>query len=151
MSAVSIFAGVCIFFSCAFVGVWVKKRFLRKASFYEDYYRYLVYACEKISYERMPIAEIKATFPQKQGSEFYRYLLGENVEPALSEGELTQIGKYLSEIGLTDADTQISSLNGKCAELKRFSDDECVKFRKDGALYFKLCVVLGIVAFILIV
>ena len=61
------------------------------------------------------------------------------------------VKKYLSEIGTTDADTQVASLRGKCAELKRFSEQECAKFRKDGALYFKLCVLLGVVAFILIV
>ena len=69
----------------------------------------------------------------------------------LSEKELAEIGKYLSEIGTTDADTQIASLGAKCAELKRFSEGQCAKFKKDGALYFKLCVLLGVVAFILIV
>lgn len=151
MSVISIFAGVCVFFSCALVGLWIKRRYLRKAAFYEEYYRYLVFASEKISYERMPIAEIKASFSKREETEFFRLLQGEEVDPPVTETELTEVKKYLSAIGTTDADTQVASLKGKCAELKRFSEENCVKFRKDGALYFKLCVLLGIVAFILIV
>ncbi|MBO4478911.1 MAG: stage III sporulation protein AB [Clostridia bacterium] len=151
MNTASIFAGVCAFFSAALVGLWLKRRLLRKAAFYEEYYRYLVYASEKISYERMPVAEIMASFSKGEDSEFYRFLKGENVTVPLSEKELAEIGKYLSEIGTTDADTQIASLGAKCAELKRFSEGQCAKFKKDGALYFKLCVLLGVVAFILIV
>ena len=151
MSAVSIFAGVCVFFSSALVGLWLKRRFLRKATFYEEYYRYLVYACEKISYERMPVAEIKSTFAKREDTEFYRVLHGEDAAPPISDAELADVKKYLSEIGTTDADTQVASLRGKCAELKRFSEGQCAKFKKDGALYFKLCVLLGVVAFILIV
>ncbi len=78
-------------------------------------------------------------------------MLGEDAAPPISDAELADVKKYLSEIGTTDADTQVASLRGKCAELKRFSEQECAKFRKDGALYFKLCVLLGVVAFILIV
>ncbi len=76
MSAVSIFAGVCVFFSSALVGLWLKRRFLRKATFYEEYYRYLVYTCEKISYERMPVAEIKSTFAKRENTEFSAFCLG---------------------------------------------------------------------------
>ncbi len=151
MSAVSIFAGVCVFFSCALVGLWIKRRFLRKAAFYDDYYRYLVFASEKISYERMPVAEIVESFSIGEETEFYRLLKGEEVAPPITEKELSEVKKYLSAIGTTDADTQMSSLRGKCAEFKRFSEENCAKFRKDGALYFKLCVLLGVVAFILIV
>ena len=151
MNALSIFSGVLLFFSSALIGLWVKKRYTGRAAFYEEYYRYLVYASEKIAYERMPIKEIKESFYQGKKTDFYLYLSGEAVAPPLSEGDLSEIGKYLSEIGTTDADTQIASLNGKCAELKRFTEEQCVKFRKDGKLYFKLSVLFGIVAFIIII
>ena len=151
MNTVSVFSGVCLFFACALVGVWVKRRFMKRATFYEDYYHYLGFALEKISYERMPIKEIKASFSKGEKSEFCRLLLGEESAPPILEKEISEVKTYLSEIGTTDADTQIASLNGKCAEMKRFCDQQCVKYRKDGSLYFKLCVLLGVVAFILIV
>ena len=151
MNALSVFAGVCLFFAAALIGLWIKKRFARKAAFYEEYYRYLVFASEKISYERMPVAEIKAGFSEGEETEFCRFLKGQSASPPLSEKELDEIGSYLSRIGTTDADTQVASLKGKCAELKRFSEEQCVKYKKDGTLYFKLCVLFGIVAFILIV
>ena len=151
MSGLSVFAGVCIFFSSALVGLWVKKRLVSKAVFYEEYYKYLLFASEKISYERMPINEIKRSFPNEGKGDFYAFLMQENASPPLSEGEIGEVKKYLDEIGTTDAETQIASLNGKCAQMKRFSEEQCAKYRKDGTLYFKLSVLLGIVAFIIIV
>ena len=151
MSSLSVFAGVCLFFACALIGLWLKKRLVKRASFYEDYYRYLVFAGEKIAYERMPLKEIIKNFSQGEKTDFNRFLAGESVSPPLSEKQLDEIKAYLSEIGTTDADTQTASLNAKCAEMKRFTDEQCVKFRKDASLYFKLFVLLGVVAFILIV
>ena len=151
MNSVSIFAGVCLFFSCARIGLWLKKRFVKRAAFYEEYYRYLVFANEKISYERMPMREIIKNFSKGERTDFIRFLTGEKTSPPLTEKQLDDIKSYLSEMGTTDADTQTASLNAKCAEMKRFSEEQCVKFRKDGSLYFKLCVLFGVVAFILIV
>ncbi len=151
MNSLSILSGVLLFFACSFVGLWLKKRFNRKASFYEEYYRYILYALDKISYERMPINEIKDSFCVGKVTEFTSYLLGDPSTSPLSEAEMENVGKYLSEIGTTDADTQIASLGGKCAEMKRFCENDVVKYRKDGTLYFKLSVLLGIVAFIIIV
>ena len=65
MSSMSIFAGVLLFFSSSLVGIWLRKRSTRKASFYDDYYAYLQYVLEKVSYERMPIGEINASFRQR--------------------------------------------------------------------------------------
>ena len=151
MNVLSIFAGVCLFFSATFIGVWIRKRYKGKADFYDEYYRYLLYVSDKIAYERMPIGEIIATFPKTDKGDFYCYLTGGDTKAPLTEGELSEIGKYLSEIGKTDADTQIASLKVKCAELKRFTEVQCAKYRKDGALYFKLSVLIGIAAFIIIV
>ena len=151
MSSLSVFAGVLLFFACSFVGLWLKKRLNRKATFYDEYYRYLLYVLDKISYERMPINEINQSFCKDKKSEFCDFLLGDISTPPISDSDSSKLAEYLSEIGMTDADTQIASLGGKCAEMKRFSENEVVKYRKDGALYFKLSVLLGIVAFIIIV
>ena len=151
MNPGSVFAGVCAFFSAALVGLWVKRKLFRKAAFYADYYEYLVFANEKISYERMPIGELNARFFEKKKGEFISFLKGEKTEPPIKESEISEITRYLAGIGMTDADTQIASLNAKCAELKRFNEKEGVKYRKDGSLYFKLSVLVGIAAFVLLV
>lgn len=151
MNVLSIFAGVCVFFSISLVGLWLKRKLTRKAEFYEEYYSYLVFVSEKISYERMPIPEIKNSFVKGKTSEFSRFLCGETIAPTLSDEDLGTILIYLDGIGKTDADTQMASLNGKIAEVKRFTEKECVKYKKDGALYFKLGVLLGIIAFIILI
>ena len=151
MSVLSVFGGVCAFFSCAVTGLWLKKRALRKAAFYEDYCEYLQFASEKIGYERMPIGELNEKFRQRKKGEFTAFLAKENCSPPLSDVALGEISNYLSEIGTTDADTQIASLKSKCAEMKRFAEKDCVKLRKDGSLYFKLSALAGVVVFIILV
>ena len=76
---------------------------------------------------------------------------GKTVALPLSEGEIDEVSRYLSAIGTSDADTELATLGGKCSEMKRFTEENCVKYRKDGTLYFKLAVLLGVVAFIIIV
>lgn len=151
MNTLTILAGVLLFFSTSLVGLWVKRRFIRKASFYESYYRYLQYARDKISYERMPIGEINTSYCKGKKDEFCDYLQGKTVALPLSEGEIDEVRRYLSAIGTSDADTELATLGGKCSEMKRFTEENCVKYRKDGTLYFKLAVLLGVVAFIIIV
>ena len=151
MNALSIFAGVCAFFSAATVGLWIKKRMIGKAAFYEQYYDYLLFVSEKIAYERMPLGELNANYFKRKNGEFAAFLRGETLVSALKTEEINEVRGFLDSIGKTDADTQISSLSAKCAELKRFTETECVKYRKDGALYFKLAALLGVAAFILLV
>ena len=150
MSGLSIFTGVLLFFSASLIGLWLRKRLSGKANFYECYYRYLLFVMEKISYERMPLKEINASFLKKEKGEFCDFLTGKT-SASLSDNEFEEVRTYIGAIGTTDADTQIASLGGKCAELKRFTEDRCVKYRKDGILYFKLGVLIGIVAFIIVV
>ena len=151
MNALSLFAGVCGFFAAACVGLWIKRKLIRKAAFYEGYYDYLVYAYEKISYERMPIGELNGNYLKGKTDEFSVYLKGYITLGVLTDRQLAEVKTYLDGIGTTDADTQIASLASKCSELKRFTETECVKYRKDGALYFKLAVLVGIAILILLV
>ena len=151
MSVVTIFAGLCAFLSASTVGLWIKKRCNRKANFYDGYYEYLQYCTDKISYERMPIGELNSSYFKKNKGEFVLFLDNKQENLPLSEETLSEIREYLSGIGTTDAETQVASLRSKCAEMKRFTETECVKFRKDGALYFKLSALIGAVLFIILV
>ena len=76
MNVISIIAGILLFFSSSLIGLWLRKRKTNKAKFYENYYSYLTYTLEKISYERMPVEEIKNTFSAKEPGEFSDFLIG---------------------------------------------------------------------------
>lgn len=151
MNLVTIFAGLCAFMSASVIGLWIKKRFIRKAVFYEGYYDYLQFCTEKICYERMPIGELNEAFFKKNKGEFVCFLQKNETNLPLSEETVSEIRDYLQTIGTTDAETQVASLRAKCAEMKRFTETECVKFKKDGALYFKLSALVGAVLFIILV
>ena len=146
----SIFAGICIFFSASFVGIWLKKRTLKKLSFYRSYYDFLSFASDKIAYERMVFSEIVRTF-HSESREFSEVLSGGEPSFGLPDGEIAAVKEYLSGIGKTDAETQIASLRGKSAEIKALLDRDGAKWKKDASLYFKLSVLLGVALFIILV
>lgn len=147
----SVIIGLCAVISASFIGLWLKKRLIAKAVFYEDYYAYLLFATDKIAYERMPLGELNEAFAEKRCGSFSAFLKGEEQSLPVSEAALSDVKKYLTEMGKTDADTQIASLRGKSAEIKRLVEGDCVKYRKDGTLYFKLSVLFGVVLFIIFV
>ena len=144
----TIFVGVCIFFSSAFVGLWVKMRILKKLAFYQSYYDFLRYAADKIGYERTVFSDIVTTF-RSSSKEFSEVLSGSSPSFGLSEAELLAVKEYVSSIGKTDAETQLASLRVKTSEIKALLEKEGVKWKKDAALYFKLAVLIGIALFII--
>ena len=146
----SIVVGICVFFSSAFIGLWLKKRNLKKLAFYRSYYDFLCYCADKIGYERMILAEIIRTF-SSESKEFTEILSGGEPSAGLTPTEILAVKDYLSAIGTTDAETQIASLRSKGAEIKQLLDREGVKWKKDASLYFKLAVLLGVALFIILV
>lgn len=150
MSALSVFLGACAFFSASFIGLWLKKRLIKKAEFYKDYSEYLAFALEKIGYERTIVSEINTSFRGKS-KEFSDLLNGNDPNVPIEEKRLSEIKEYISKIGTTDADTQIASLSSECAAMKRYVEKECAAFKKDAALRFKLAVLVGAALFVILV
>ena len=88
MSALSVFGGVSAILSAAFIGLWIKKRMIRKARFFEDYYAYILFATDKIAYERMPLGELNDRFSEGKKGDFVSFLRGDKSGTALSEEAL---------------------------------------------------------------
>ena len=95
MNALSIFAGACLLFACAMVGLWIKKRLIARAVFYEDYYEYLLFAGEKIGYERMPIHELNTSFADRKKGTFAEYLLHRSIPAQMSSVFANSSGLWL--------------------------------------------------------
>ena len=150
MNAFSVFQGACIFFASSFVGIWLRKRCLRKAAFYRDYAGFLCYALEKIDCERMIVAEIIKTFESKS-SDFSDLIHDKKCLAPLPDKELDDIRAFIGSIGKTDAENQIASLRSKSAESSRVTEKMCADLKKEGDLRFKLCVLLGAALFIILV
>ncbi len=146
----SVFVGILAFFSASLVGMWLKKRSISKWKFYRDFQEYLLFAAEKISSERMPRAEIDAAF-RSESKEFLGLLKGTSEAFSLKNEEILSVKEYLDSIGTSDAEAQLSSLRGKSAEIKRLLDTDGEKWRKEASLYFKLCVLVGVALFIILV
>ena len=145
----TVLVGILVFFAAALVGLWLKKRLVKRADFYRAYYDYLTFALEKISYERTPIDDIVRDF-HSESAEFTDMLRGDAASAPLSDDKKLAVKGYLDSIGTTDAETQIASLRAKIAEVKKVLDEDAVKWRKDGTVYFKLCVLIGVALFIIL-
>ena len=146
----SVLIGVLAFFSASLVGIWLKKRAISKWKFYHAFQEYLLFAAEKISSERMPRAEIDAAF-RGESKDFLALLKGGKEALSLKDEEVLSVKEYLDSIGTSDAEAQLSSLRGKNSEIKRLLDTDGEKWRKDASLYFKLCVLVGVALFIILV
>jgi len=145
----SIIVGVCAFFSASLIGIWLKKRQNDKCEFYKDFYNYLSFAEEKIAYERMPLSDIKRRF-RGDSVAFRDAIEGKEVSVALPKEEILSVREYLDTIGTTDADTQLASLRSKCSELEKKLEGDVAKWKKESALYFKLCVLAGCALFVIL-
>lgn len=60
------------------------------------------------------------------------------------------IADYLKSIGSTDALTQIDYLTERREFLKKYRDESEQRFKKNGSLWFKLCLMAGILIAVLL-
>ncbi len=72
-----------------------------------------------------------------------------NGEKVLSGKEGTFLTEYLSSIGQTDAASQIDYLNERKVELENYRQNSRNNYKKYGSLYFKLCLMAGILIAVL--
>lgn len=70
-------------------------------------------------------------------------------EKVLSGDEGKFLSEYLSSIGQTDAASQIDYLNERKIELENYRRSSRDNYKKYGSLYFKLCLMAGILIAVL--
>ena len=68
----------------------------------------------------------------------------------LNDGNDAALKKYLSQIGESDAQSQLEYLNEQKAELGKLKRESEENFKKYGSLYFKLSVMAGLLIAVLL-
>lgn len=108
------------------------------AQFYEFNEKLLM----NIKYGRIKVSEIVGEFEYVQAAmEGKLHLNGE-------EGEF--LNNYLANIGLTDARSQVDYLNERKELLKKYKDSSEELYKKQGSLYFKIALMVGILVAVLL-
>lgn len=112
-----------------------------KVKVYEQFYEFNEKLIMNLKYGRDKVSKIAADYGYVQ-----KCLNGEKV---LSGNEGKFLTEYLSSIGHTDAASQIDYLNERKAELDNLRQSSRNSYKKYGSLYFKLCLMAGILIAVL--
>ncbi len=138
--------GLVLFCMSTYIGVILKKNYRIKVDFYFDYKEYLQHAKDMINYARTSVPEINAAFKAGKSKEFKELMNGRLPEKlrALRADEVTAVYGYLQSIGTTDVDTQLNSLALKLMDARKICETQIPSWEKQGKLYFKLSVLIGV-------
>ena len=109
------------------------------AQFYEFNEKLLL----NLKYGRNKVNEIASEY------EYVQTVL--NGKSVLKGEEEEFLQSYISNIGSTDAYSQVDYLNERKINLKKFKDESETAYKKYGSLYFKIALMVGILVAVLLV
>ena len=108
------------------------------AQFYEFNEKLLL----NLKYGRIKVGEIASE---------YEYVQSVLQGKSLLKGEENEfLQSYISNIGATDAYSQVDYLNERKQSLKKYKDDSEAAYKKYGSLYFKIALMIGILVAVLL-
>lgn len=151
----------------SYIGLGIRKYYTVRSSFYTDCVRFIETLQEEISYLKSPLTLIIDMFCEERKGEFVKTLTAykevvasgsvntERVSKCLPAHYLTSAEKevlttFLTSLGKLDAPTQLQSLANYKQRIS-LKQETCEKLRTTyGTLAFRLGVLAGILAMILI-
>ena len=116
-----------------------KKRMKVLTQFYEFNENLLL----NIKYGKTKVKEIASQ---------YEYVLSAMDGNSVLKGETDEfLQGYLQSIGTTDVASQIDYLNERKEQLKKYKEESELDYKKYGSLYFKICLMVGILIAVLLI
>ncbi len=121
-----------------FLSAGKKKRYLVFSELYEFNEQLLL----NLRYSRKPLGEVAKDF------KFISLILGG--EKVLGGNDGKFISDYTTELGKSDAMSQIDYLNGRRSALSKLKDESFADYKKYGSLYVKIFFMVGVLLAILL-
>ena len=150
-------AGGLIALVCAYIGLIVKRRYKSRERIYTDARDYFVYFERELVGFKTTLPEINAKYAKQKAGEFSDFLIKyyakteqKNALSALKKEEKSLMEEALSGLGKTSFEEQIKYLKRWQSEYSEKAEKAATDNKKYGGMYFKLCVLLGIAAIILL-
>ncbi len=154
-------AGGLICVSCGYVGMQIERRYRCREKFYSDFLKYLTFARGKISSLKLPQTQIIAEFLKNGncGSEFKKMLEAVQTAYATSGGReivetisLKELGKrenavfsdYFKNSGKLSVEDELRHLSETLNTVSERLTQAKEAANKEGRMYFKLSVVVGL-------
>ena len=140
-------AAVCV--AVSLVGFWLRRRYLARAALYSDWQSFLVEVGEQIGYLLTPLPQIVRGYCEGHLGALSTALTNDRAPDCLRAEEWNDLKKVLDDLGDSDLEGQRSHLSlalSSAEEKARKARDEV---GSKGNLYAKLCVILGLALWLL--
>lgn len=162
-----IFVGALLFVCCGYVGYGVNAYYRRRSSLLSEMIGYIDALEKGISFLQSPLREITCSYVADKKSDAAKMLSGyvgllekggfskqdclKAVNTKLLTGyEKNLVAEMLYSLGRSDLDTQLSELSKYRANLSPIAESAKDNFKKYGALSFKLGILAGLAAMLLV-
>ena len=160
MSYIKWLLGAVFIVLCTFLGYKFSEKYRLRKKFYSGFYSFNKKMLDEMSFTRNSLLKVISDFHADETflNVLYEYrdslkcggALGCEKLWYLSEEEKGEVCEFFSELGKTDAYTQVNFLKVYDAKLKDFEQKSAAEEKKFVSMYIKLGIFAGILALILI-
>ncbi len=163
-----VIGGGLLCLASGYVGIQIEKRYKERAAFYEDFKSYLEFSENRISAFKSPVTEILKEYRnvEKKSKEFSRMIsevehafgaaggrekISAITSKTLKKSDVKLFCDYFKNVGktsLTDELNLLGAVKNVAAENLKTAKNET---EKKGKMYFKLSIVLGLAAMLVVI
>lgn len=124
------------------LGAAISNEKRKEMKIFAQFYEFNEKLIHNLKYERAKVSQVAQDYPY-----VFNAFNGE-LPIKGEEGEF--LANYVSGVGQTDTASQIDYLNERGQTLKKYKQSSEEKYKKYGSLYFKICVMAGILVAVLL-
>ena len=149
-------AGGLLALICCYIGVLIKKRYNARVRFFKSATEFCSMLEDELSMRKTPIPEVITKFLDGRAGEFESYIThrcelsrGRNTGAdykcrLLNNDESKDMDTFLSMLGKTDLKDQLSHVAYYEKVFEKKTEECSEQSKKNGSMYFKLCVLCGL-------
>lgn len=165
---ISLIAGGILFIVSTYIGMVIRKHYKKRRDFFRDFDEFLTMLENEVSFLKTPLKTIISNFSAEKKGEFVKFLEGystlmdsgtpltyDNIKKKAGLGFLKQpeadyVFQFFTGLGKTDAKTQLLEIKKTMAK-----NSDCLAkaekdFKNNGALAYKLGILLGLAVMIFV-
>lgn len=149
-------AGGLLALICCYIGLLIKRRYASRVTFFKSASAFCIMLSDELSMRKTPIPAVVSKFTAGRKGVFEDLLcewaqnakLGKNSDfdkyKLLKNDETKDVATFLDTLGKTDLRDQIAHVKHYKEAFDRKTTECETQSKKQGSMYFKLCVLLGI-------
>lgn len=149
-------AGGLLALICCYIGVLIKKKYTARVRFFKSATEFCSMLDDELSMRKTPIPEVITKFLDGRAGDFESYIThrcnlsrGRNVDAdykcrLLKNDEAKDMDTFLSMLGKTDLKDQLSHVAHYEKVFEKKTEECSEQSKKNGSMYFKLCVLCGL-------